>query len=67
MIKNKIIDWVVYIIISIIGGLLLIMISELIKFSHLNLLLLGGNSWAIWFHALVFGISFGISSKVFKF
>lgn len=66
MIKNKIINWAIYIISSIIGGLLLIVISESIRFSHINLLPFGGDSWAVWFHPFAFGISFGVLSKIFK-
>ena len=48
------------------AGVLLIFISELIKFSHLNLIPFGGTSWAIWFHPVAMGVSFGILSKLFK-
>lgn len=66
MIKNKTINVIVYIICGLLGGFLLIIFSELIKFSHFNLLPLGGESWAIWLHAFAFGISFGVLSKLFK-
>ena len=56
----------VYILLSFAGGIILIIISELIKFSHLNLIPFGGNSWAIWFHPIFVGLSFGIFSKIFK-
>ena len=66
MAYNKIIKIIGFLFSGLVVGVLLILISELIKFSHLNLIPFGGASWAIWFHPLAIGVSFGIFSKVFK-
>ena len=42
--KDKIVSWVVFVFTGLAGGVVLIFISELIKFSHVNLAPLGGYS-----------------------
>lgn len=63
---KRIFNLIIYILLSIAGGIILIVISELIKFSHTNLIPFGGNSWAVWFHPIFMGLSFGVFSKLFK-
>lgn len=55
-----------FVIVGLVASFLLIFISEKIKFSHINLLPFGGQSWAIWFYPLIIGICFGISAIIFK-
>ncbi len=47
-----------YLVASTILGILLILLSESTKFSHLNLLPMGGRSWALWLYPLSFSICF---------
>ncbi|MBI2459200.1 MAG: hypothetical protein HYV53_01445 [Parcubacteria group bacterium] len=63
---KKIIKMISFLFSGLVVGALLILISELIKFSHLNLIPFGGVSWAVWFHPVAMGVSFGILSKLFK-
>ncbi len=64
--KKEFFKWLKFITIGLFGSFLLLIISELIKFSHLNLLPFGGSSWAVWFHPLAIGISFYMSSIISK-
>lgn len=63
---KKIIKIIGFLFSGLVAGILLIFISELIKFSHLNLIPFGGASWAVWFHPVAMGVSFGVFSKLFK-
>lgn len=63
---KKIIKMISFLFSALAVGILLILISELIKFSHLNLIPFGGVSWAVWFHPIAIGVSFGVLSKLFK-
>lgn len=64
--NSKVLRIIIYFTMSISGGVLLILLSELLRFSHLNLIPLGGPSWAIWFHPLAFIISFNLINIIFK-
>lgn len=63
---DKIIKIIGFVFSGLVIGALLILISEVIKFSHLNLIPFGGASWATWIHPLAIGASFGVFSKIFK-
>lgn len=63
---KKIIKIIGFLFSGLLVGSLLILVSELVKFSHLNLIPFGGVSWAVWFHPVAIGISFGVLSELFK-
>jgi len=44
----------------------LILASEFLKFSHLNLAVFGGHSWATWVYPVLVSLSFGFFSKLLK-
>jgi hypothetical protein len=53
-------------IIGIIFGIILMILSEISKFSHMNLLPLGGKSWALWAYPFCFFVSFAGSGYYLK-
>jgi hypothetical protein len=64
--NKQIISFLSFLACGFIGSISVITLSELTKFSHVNLIPFGGSSWAAWVNPLAIGISFGLSSKLFK-
>ncbi|OGL59380.1 hypothetical protein A2752_05480 [Candidatus Uhrbacteria bacterium RIFCSPHIGHO2_01_FULL_46_23] len=63
-----------FVLISVVSTILLIIVSEKTSFSRINLLPLGGPSWALWTYPiyLLFGLSFshfifGLPKRYFTF
>lgn len=51
---------------GIVLGVILIIVSEFFKFSHLNLVPFGGRSWALWVFPFSIFLGLFISSFLFK-
>lgn len=64
--KKMIIKYGVYIFLSLICGIAFIVISEITGLSRLNLIAMGGESWALWIHPLLMSIFFLFFGKVFQ-
>jgi len=55
-----------FILSSLFFSVILIVISEKIRFSHINLAPFGGYSWAVWAYPLLISVGIVLSSIIFK-
>ncbi len=62
----KNLKFVFFFVFGVVFGVVLLVLSEISKFSHLNLAPFGGKSWAMWAYPVAFCIGFVISFFIFK-
>ena len=63
---RSILTYIEFLFAGLVGTVLLIVVSEYIKFSHFNFVPLGGYSWASWSYPIYLSISYLICTKYFQ-